>query len=196
MMGIFRSPLVPGFGIALRAILGAAILLSTGCSSTPKQVAANWGAADNAGLALPFFDVDVDAVCMPPVGWKPNPLKSSSNHDHQVWLSPTGDTAYGVIHFKIPLPVGQNLAFDGFLSQMKQTEGEATLMERHDDPNLPGIRFIAAGGKYVIRGNLLVATWEGWTVYAGTLKSGPILQNELDLAVRAREHTRIGRPEN
>jgi hypothetical protein len=196
MMGIFQSPLSPGFGIALRAILAALILSCTGCSSTPKQTAANWTTADNAGLALPFFDADVDALCTPPVGWNKNPLKSSSNHVHQVWLSPTGDTAYGVIHFKIPLPVGQNLAFDGFLSQMKQTEGEATLLERHDDPSLPGIRFVAAGGMYVIRANLFVATWEGWTVYAGTLKSGPILQNELDLAIRAREHTRVGRPGN
>jgi hypothetical protein len=188
MMGILRSPLA--------ITLGAAILLLTGCSSTPKQTTHGWSAAETVGLSPPFFDPDVDAICTPPLGWKANPLKSSPNHNHQVWLSPNGDTAYGVIHFKIPLPVGQNLAFDGFLSQMKQTEGEATLLDRHDDPTLPGIRFIAAGGIYVIRANLLVSTWEGWAVYAGTLKSGPILQNELDLAIRAREHTRVGRPEN
>jgi hypothetical protein len=189
---VFRVPLV--------FIAAVAILLSAGCQSAPKpnvhSLQAGFTGADTAGLALPTFDPDVDAVCTPPIGWNRNPLKSTPDHDHQVWLSPTGDTAYGVIHFQIPLPVGDSLALAGFLNQMKKTEGEATLLDRHDDPALPGIRFVAAGGIYLIRANLLVATWEGWAVYAGTLKSGPILQNELDLAIRAREHTHVGRPEN
>jgi len=188
MTGIFRFPV----GIAFSAL---GVFLA-GCSSTAKPVKPAWTTTDTLGLSAPLYDADVDAVCFPPIGWKPSPLKSSPNHVHQIWLSPTGDTAYGVIHFKMPLPVGENLAFSGFLTQMKKTEGEATLLERQDDATLPGIRFIAAGGIYVIRGNLLVEGWEGWTIYAGTLKSGPILQSELDLAVRAREHTQIGRPEN
>jgi len=174
------------------ALLGV-LIGPAGCCPAPGRVSKPITFENTAGLSIPFFDPDVIADCDPPVGWKAEPLKSSSNHNDQVWLSPTGDTAYGVIHFTMPLPVGQGLAFVGFLRQMKKTQGEATLLERHDDPELPGIRFVAAGGLYVIRTNLLVAGWDGWAVYAGTLKSGPILPKELDFAVRAREHTRVGR---
>jgi hypothetical protein len=144
----------------------------------------------------PFYDHDVLALCDPPLGWKPQPLKTTSNHTDQVWLSSTGDTAYGVIHFTMPLPVGRNLALTGFISQMKKTEGDATLFSHQDDPSLPGIRFTAQGGLYFIRANLLVSGWDGWAVYAGTLKNGLILQKELDFAIRAREHTLVGRPKN
>jgi hypothetical protein len=171
-----------------------------GCCSASKpsvqQLQAGWTGPDTAGLTPPAFNADVVAVIDPPVGWKPEPLKSSDNHQDQVWLSSTGDTAYGVIYFKMPLPVGQDLAFSGFLSRMKKMQGEATLISREDDPKLPGIRFTAAGGKYVIRTNFIISGWEGWAVYAGTLKTGPIIGKELDLAIRAREHTQVGRPDN
>jgi hypothetical protein len=188
------------FRVPLLLFVAAAISFSTGCRSSPKPdvraLQNGWGGPGTAGLMVPFFDPDVKAVCTPPLGWKVQPLKTSENHEHEVWLSPTGDTAYGVIHFTIPLPVGEGLALAGFLSQMKKTEGEANLLSRKDDSSLPGIRFVASGGIYVIRANLMVATWEGWAVYAGTLKTGPVLQNELDLAIRARESTKVGRPEN
>lgn len=177
----------------------AALLCPAGCCSSPKpdvnQIRASWLAADTGGLSLPAYNPDVNAVCDPPIGWKPVPLKIADNHTDQVWLSPTRDTAYGVIHFKIPFPVGQNLALSGFLSQMQKTRGEAKLLDRHDDPSLPGIRFTAEGKIYVIRVNFFVQTWEGWAVYAGTLKSGPILQDELETAIRAREHTHVGTPQ-
>ena len=46
-----------------------------------------------------------------PDGWTAEPLKKSGRHSHQIWLSPTGETAYGVIHFSLPLPVGPELGF-------------------------------------------------------------------------------------
>jgi hypothetical protein len=186
MRGMVRYP----FAAALLAMLFG----MAACCSAPKRDAGQTG-LDTAGLSAPFFDPDVNAVCDPPLGWNPQALKSTPDHNDQVWLSPTGDTAYGVIHFRMPFPVGQSLAFAAFLSHMKKTEGDATLFYRQDDPGLPGIRFVAQGGIYVIRANLLVSAWDGWAVYAGTLKSGRILPNELDFAVRAREHTRVGRPQ-
>jgi hypothetical protein len=180
-------------------LLACALILFAGCSSQKtdlRQFALHWGEGKTTGLTFPAYNKDVDAIVCPPVGWKPDPLKSSPNHIHQVWLSPTTDTAYGVIHFKMPLPVGADIALTGFLAQMKKTEGDATLLELHDDPNLPGIRFVAHGGLYTIRANLIVRGWEGWAFYAGTQRGKPIDPIELDFATRAREHTRIGRPEN
>lgn len=132
------------------------------------------------------------AVCDPPVGWRPEPLKSSANHEHQVWVSPSGRTAYGVIHFILPLPVGDELALWGFLRQMKASEGSANLLSKQRDPNLSGLRFVAEGGIYRIRAYLVVRGWEGWAVYAGTLMRQPEERGELDLALAARERTHIG----
>jgi hypothetical protein len=177
------------------AVLAMLFGLAACCSDT-KQTSSGLTPADTAGLSLPSFDQDVIAVCDPPIGWKAQTLKATPDHNDQVWLSPTGETAYGVIHFRMPFPVGRSLALAGFLSHMKKNEGDATLFSRQDDPSLPGIRFVAQGGMYVIRANLLVSVWDGWAVYAGTLKTGQILPKELDLAVRAREHTRVGRLQN
>ena len=85
--------------------------------------------------------------------------------------APPRATAYGVIYFKMPLPVGRDLALSGFLNQMKKTEGDVVLLSRRDDASLPGIRFEAEGGIYNIRANLIVNGWEGWSVYVGTRRS-------------------------
>jgi hypothetical protein len=182
------------------AMLAAALSLAQGCSEKPRpnlsQIRADWKSPDTRDLTLPTFNPNVIAVCDPPIGWKPDPLKIGPNHIHEVWLSPTGATAYGVIHFTMPLPVSLNLALSGFMNEMKNTEGQATLLSHEDDAKLPGIRFIAEGGLYRIHANLIIDGWDGWTVYAGTFRAKPVAPDEFDTAVRARENTHVGRPEN
>ena len=129
------------------------------------------------------------------MGWRAEPLKASDRHNHQVWISPSGNTAYGVIRFKLPLPVGPETVLRyGFLPEMRKTEGEATLISSRRDPDLPGLRFVADGGKYRLRTNLLTRGWKGWAVYAGTLRERPVDADELALAEVAREQTTIGLP--
>jgi len=148
--------------------------------------------ASLADLAMPTPDTDVDAYVDPPVGWIAKPLKSSPRHRHEIWESPTGSTAYGVIRFMLPFPIGHDLLQWAFLREMKRTQGEAVLVSKQWDENLGGQRFVADGGKYRVRVNLFVRGFDGWAVYAGTLRNSPVLQEELDLAERAREHTAVG----
>ena len=137
----------------------------------------------------------VEAVVTPPAGWRAEPLKSSARHKHQVWLSPSGNTAYGVIRFKMPLPAGADAALRfGVLPEMRRTEGEARLISSDRDPSLPGLRFVAEGGKYRLRSNLITRGWRGWVIYAGTLRASEIVTDELALAELAREHTAVGLP--
>src|SRR5689334_21014815 len=175
-------------------ILLATIILLTGCQQHHRQPP--WpttAQAVQAGLTAPDYLDFIDATVAPPAGWQPDPVKSSDAHKHQVWLSPTGHTAYGVIHFSLPLPVGHDVALWGFLRQMRASEGDAQLLEKQWDPNLRRMQFVAEGGKYVIRTNLFVRGTTGWAVYAGTLKNQPVDPDELELAVQARENTRLGR---
>jgi hypothetical protein len=171
--------------LPLLAFLGA------GCASTPPHHSPATAPID-AGIAAPVFDSDVQATVTPPTGWKPDPLKHSFEHDHEVWISPSGNTAYGVIYFHLPIPIGHDLALWGFLNQMKASEGEATLLEKKWDPNLNGLRFVAEGGQYIVRTNLFARGFTGWAVYAGTLRAFAVNQKELELATRAREDTVIG----
>jgi hypothetical protein len=132
---------------------------------------------------------ELDAAVVPPMGWRADPLKTTPRHTHQTWISPTGETAYGVIHFTLPLPVGEDLALWGFLSEMKKSEGEAVLLSK----NRAGdhLEFVAEGGKYRINGILVTRGFRGWMIYAGTLRSRPIVVDDLELAVQARDNTAL-----
>ncbi len=147
-----------------------------------------------AGICAPTRDAVLQAMVSPPVGWKPDPIKITDKSRHRVWLSPTGDTAFGVIYFDLPLPVGCNLALSGFIREMRKTEGEAKLISQKNDDDLPGIRFVAEGGLYTIRCNLTTSGFHGWAVYAGTLRMRGVNPPELALAEKAREQTRVDIP--
>ena len=142
---------------------------------------------------IPQYVESVDARASVPAGWRPDPLKSSATHKHQVWISPSGHTAYGIIHVMLPLPIGNDLALWGFLQTMKQNEGEATLISRRWDPNMNATRFVVVGGLYMVRVNLFVQGAQMWAIYAGTLRKEQIEPDELALAEEARDRTAIGK---
>ena len=182
---------------------GRASLLSGCVSSQHAQQAAARVPADRLAptadprifrvLLPPERDNTVEALVVPPVGWVAQPLKHSSKHDHQIWLSPSGSTAYGVIRFKLPLPLGPESVLKlGFLPEMKRTEGEATLLSSERDPSLPGLRFVAEGGVHIVRTNLITRGFKGWAVYAGTMRDKPEVPDELAIAELAREQTAVG----
>lgn len=174
------------------------LALLGGCANRPTGTAYTApGTLDfyhTAGLNSPAAVPAVEARCVPPQEWIAEPLKKSDRHTHQVWLSPTGKTAYGVIHFNLPLPVGVNLVYWEFIREMRKKEGEAIEISRADDPALPGLRFVCEGGRYRMRVNMIVDGFEGWAIYAGTLREFEVVPAELLLAERARENTILGLP--
>ena len=178
----------------MRLPLASILAVAAGCSATPRPPAVPTMRPAFDRLTPPTVDPLLHAAVDPPLGWRPDPVKASETHRHQVWISPGKATAYGVISFKMPLPVGDNIALWGVLREMRAHEGEATLIERHDDPGLPGIRFTAEGGRYRVRGNLTTDGLRGWVVYAGTLRAKPIDAAELRLAEQARDATRVDLP--
>jgi hypothetical protein len=180
--------------LAILVLCGS--LATGGCVARPRYATTSpvipTSAPTTQGLDQGEYLQTVQAVCMPPEQWVAQPLKRSSRHTHQIWLSPSGKTAYGVIHFDLPVPVGHELVLWYFMKEMRRVQGDGELLSKQWDSNLRTLRFVASGGRYTIRTNLSVRGFEGWAVYAGTLREGPIEQNELDLAERAREHTVLG----
>ena len=177
-----------------QVILVCVLLLQAGCYSH-HRAATTQPTTPVVGLSEPAAVETVEAIAVVPMGWKADPLKKSASHYHQVWLSPSGNTAYGIIHAHMPLPLGPDLALVGFMRTMRKSEGEGILISRQSDPKLPGIRFVAEGGRYKIRANLITHGWVTWVIYAGTLRGKPEAPEELELAERAREATIIGLPD-
>jgi len=187
------SAAAPRAPVNLRtAALFVALVLAgiSGCAKTARVAPATQISQEEFAQT---YDATVNAWVAPPAGWTLDPYKKSSMHSHAVWISPSGRTAYGVISFSLPLPVGHDLVLWGFLNEMRRTEGEATLLSKQWDDKLPGLRFVAQGGRYVVRTNLTVRGFHGWACYAGTLRSESINADELAEAEKARERTTFGK---
>lgn len=182
-------------------LLGLAI---AGCRSDRQRLRAAQQDLETAavppGLQPPRFVPAVNAAAMPPINWRREPLKQSDKHTHQVWLSPSGKTAYGVIYFTLPgiaevIHIPMDWVLNGYLDAMRADQGEATLLSRQDNPDLPGIQFVAEGGLYTTYTNLITAGRHGWAIYVGTRRGEPIAAPEFELAERARAETRVCVPD-
>jgi hypothetical protein len=173
-------------------ILSASLL--AGCVSarnSAPQVASPVTTAPSVGLSQGQFHDKLKVMCAAPTGWIAQPIDITPQCAQQVWISPTGKTCYGIIHFRMPFPVAHDLLLWFFLNEMRSKEGEVTLVEKRFDDALPGLRYVARGGKYTVHGNLRVSRFDGWVIYAGTLTAEPVVAEELLLAEQARERTTI-----
>ena len=169
-----------------------AVFAMDGCAPRPAPQGVALPTTRPGELGDRTIVASVNAACFPPLDWTMDPLKQTKNHVHQVWVSPTGNTAYGVIRFSLPLPVGPETVLWFFLREMRASEGAARLISKRRDPQLNGLRFVAEGGQYDVRANLTTRGLRGWAVYAGTRRDREILPKELFLAELAREKTETG----
>jgi len=176
-----------------------------GCASIKPRpsVADNLPAAQSANATQPSpvagtgeFLSALNATVTPPYDWRldiKEPTKP--NVKHYVWISPTGNTAFGVMKFSLPLPLPHDSVLWVFLQEMRKSEGAATLISKIWDRNLRGVRFEAEGGRYRLRTNFTIRGLTGWMTYAGTLRDQPVDVDELREAENAREGTRYGKPQ-
>ena len=184
-------------GLRLHLVcVGLAVLLG-GCShySPPRHPVAPPQYYQAIGLTPPHRVPIVQSQCDPPLGWIAQPLHKSERHTHQIWLSPTGKTAYGVLHFKLPFPVGVGVVHWEFLREMKSHYGDSTELSQKYDPSLPGLRFECESEQYLMRVEMTVNGFDGWAAYAGTLRGQTPVPAELHLAEMARENTIFGLPD-
>ncbi len=165
------------------AIIFLASLWLAGCASTRPSVT-------QPTPVGAIHERDLRATCFPPAQWRTRPVAPDPQAKQQVWFSPTGDTAYGVVCISMPIPAGKELALQGFLSVMQQREGEVDLISKQHDRAAHALRFVAQMPDYEMRGKLVVQGFSGWVMFASTLRSRPVRCDELELAESAREATR------
>ena len=182
---------------AVAALVIPAFFVLAGCHSDVAVAPASQPVVSHEALLAsqhfaPQYLDSVEARCTPPIGWRAEPLKQDNRRSHQIWVSPTGQTAYGVIRFSVPLPVGAELVLIGFLSELKRTEGNAVLIEKQWDSNHNVLRFVADSEQHRIRTNLVVRGFDAWAIYAATIRDESIDPDELSLAEKARDNTEVG----
>src|SRR5437763_788316 len=89
------------------------LTLLTGCQSKYANLPTYQPASQPvaaSGLSDPIPFPSVNAIVAPPIGWVADTVDSDNRYTHQVWRSPSGSSAYGVIHFGIPfLPLPASL---------------------------------------------------------------------------------------
>ena len=178
--------------IAIAIALAAAAGGCCACGkSNPHALAATATRPGADGLVAPMTMDALDAVADPPLGWRQETSIVDARHTRVVWISPTGDTAYGIVLIHLPLPEGPDLVLWGFLYEMSTTDQKGELLAKEPAPELPGLRFVANSARYRLRANLSVHGWQAWVVYAGTLISKPVNTPELRMAEQARNHTLV-----
>ena len=205
------SRVIGRLSAALPLVIIIVSLVAFGCSSVPHRCglvsnvpttsahATSEALVEIEPLGKPEVVESVEAACPVPGGWAAQPLKQGGNHKHQIWISPSGHTAYGVLFVSLPLPAALvpmryrlERVLEAFLGEMKKREGRADLIERSDDPGLDGTRFLAEGGQYEVHAHLVVQGLRAWFVYAGTRQDQSLVPDELSIAERARDQTKVG----
>lgn len=163
----------------------APLALSTGCASRPTAAASTQPATAPANLrTFNTFSATIDV----PEGWRYELTSSSDRHEHVTWISPNENTAVGILFFKLPFPVGHELAFKyGFIAEMKRKEGVADVLEKHWDPEIQGLRFTVRSRYFHVEAKFFVRGLRGWAFYAGTRLNNPVDPAELETARTVRE---------
>ncbi len=181
----------------LLCFLGLA-MLAGGCARSTLRPDEVPEARLVGGIGEGFFEDRVEAFVVPPDGWRLDPPKGSDQHTHLTWISPSGDTAYGVIYIELPVYAFatkwmHEIAFDRFIDQMRQDQGEAQLHAKRWNGSEKQMEFEVEGGLYRMQAFLSLRGTSGWAVYSGRLRERQINPDEMAIAHRARDATLVGR---
>ena len=173
--------------VGVLVVLAAA---GAGCQTTPSVSVPrllNYQAMiDFSGLSsVQQYDV-VKAQAAPPQSWRELVPKRSSLYTDMQWRAPSGNTAVGVAHVKMPLPLNaQTLVWFAKSRYAKQSEDGRVIGQWVDD--LGRSWFEAENNKYHVRGYIMTKGFEAWIIYSGFKTQQPIDTSELALGARAME---------
>ena len=176
------------------AVLGLlAVLLvvgSAGCGSarpvSVRRLIHHQAMIDFSGLKSVQHFEEVKAEAAPPAAWKPLTLKRHAMYTDMQWRSPSGTTAVGVAHVKMPLPLGSRaLLWFAKGHYAKQSEDGRVIGQWVDE--LGRSWFEAENNKYHVRGFIVTKGFEAWIVYTGRKTTVPTDMSEIALGARALE---------
>ena len=141
---------------------------------------------DFSGLrSVEQFDV-VKAQGAPPLSWKQLAVKRGPMYTDVQWKSPSGASAVGVAHVRMPWPLSARaLLWFAKGHYAKESDDGRVLGQWVDE--LGRSWFEAENNKYHVRGFIVTRGFEAWIVYNGYKTTVPTDMFELALAARSME---------
>lgn len=143
---------------------------------------------DLTGLVPPQTVELLDVNWAVPRDWEKLPLRRTPLYTHQQFRSPSGLTAVGVAHIRLPLPFStQTLAWlvkKEYTKRLARGNGAANLLARWSD-EIGREWFVAENGKYHASGYIQARGLGAWIVYSGYRLSDPPQPVELGIATRS-----------
>lgn len=177
--------------LALLGLFSALLLVGgTGCSSAQpvsvRSLIHHQAMIDFSGLKpAEHFEI-VKAQAAPPAAWRQLEPKRRALYTDQQWRSPSGRTAVGVAHVRMPLPLNSRALLWFAKGQYTKQGDDGRLIGQWVD-DLGRSWFEAANNKYHVRGFIVTDGFEAWIVYTGRKTTEPTDMSEIALGARALE---------
>ncbi len=166
------------------------LLVAGGCQTVApgsvRRLINHQAMIDFSGLrSVEQFDV-VKAQGAPPASWKQLAVKRGPLYTDMQWRSPSGASAVGVAHVKMPLPLGARTLLWFAKGQYAKQSDDGRIVGQWVDA-LGRSWFEAENNKYHIRGFIVTKGFEAWIIYNGYKTQVPTDVSELALGARAME---------
>ena len=186
MDGMLFNP-KPWLSLGLLAALAAG---GAGCQ-TAQPVSVNrllnyQAMIDFSGLKSADQYDSVKAQVAPPQSWKELVPKRGTMFTDMQWRSPSGKTAMGVAHVRMPLPFSPRTLLWFAKGQYAKQSDDGRLLGQWVD-ELGRSWFEAENKKYHVRGFIITKGFEAWIIYTGYKMTEPTDMSELALGARSME---------
>jgi hypothetical protein len=174
-------------GLTLLALLCAT---GIGCQTAQpvsvRRLINHQAMIDFSGLR-PVEQVDaVKAQAAAPASWKAAALKRGPMYTDMQWRSPSGATAVGVAHVRMPLPLSARALLWFAKGQYAKQSDDGRVVNQWVDA-LGRSWFEAENKNYHVRGFIVTKGFEAWIIYNGFKTQVPTDVSELSLGARAME---------
>ncbi|MDB5297102.1 MAG: hypothetical protein JWO31_3085 [Phycisphaerales bacterium] len=159
-------PLNAAAAIAILALAAACGGCQAGRQVPVQRLIQHQALIDFSGLGPPetFDAVKVRAAV--PQAWAPLPVERAALYTHQQWKSPSARTAVGVIHGRLPLPLGAGVVLWMARQQYARQSPGGPEPAEWTDP-LGRRWFEGETPQYHARGYVIVDGLDAWVAYAG-----------------------------
>lgn len=121
-----------------------------------------------------------------PKTWEAMPLVKTPLYTHQQWRSPSRLTGMGVVHAKLPLPLGRKMVVWLAKKEYTKRANDGRVIAEWED-DVGRTWFEAQNDKYHVRGYVQVEGFGVWFVYYGHKTATAPDPAEISLAARSVE---------
>ena len=171
-------------------LLGLLVPLGGGCQAKTKvrerRMMETILSIDFTGLKPAETIEPLHVSVSAPKTWEAMPLVKTPLYSHQQWRSPSRLTGMGIVHARLPLPLGRKMVIWLAKKEYTKRANDGRVIAEWDD-DVGRTWFEAENNKYHVRGYVQVEGFAVWFVYYGHKTATAPDPAEISLAARSVE---------